>query len=234
MIMKNEAINRVRTMLKGIPPLLLLVLLPLLASCGDFYEFDQQEAIEAGEMTLGRESVDLMVGDRFEIPVSFQPATLSNEEVFWQSSNENVITVENGVISAVGEGTAVITAISVSRQYQASCTVNVHQQWSFNPYNYAYDMVFYADISVHGEKFSDDMYVAAVCDDEIRGIAQLKEYNGTPYILIRVYSNFTQGDEIKFKVYKRNSAQVEMFPNVVVFDGESHGSLSHLYPLTIE
>jgi hypothetical protein len=151
-----------------------------------------------------------------------------------RSSNENVITVENGVISAVGEGTAVITAISVSRQYQASCTVNVHQQWSFNPYNYAYDMVFYADISVHGEKFSDDMYVAAVCDDEIRGIAQLKEYNGTPYILIRVYSNFTQGDEIKFKVYKRNSAQVEMFPNVVVFDGESHGSLSHLYPLTIE
>ncbi|MBR1412950.1 MAG: hypothetical protein IJ577_07480 [Prevotella sp.] len=221
-------------MAKRLLPLCLLTLLPLLTGCGEFYEFDQQEAIAAGEMTLGRQSVDLMVGDRFEIPVMFQPETLSNEAVFWLSDNEDVVKFEDNTLLAVGEGTAVVTVISVSGQYQATCTVNVHPVWSFNPNAYAYDMVFYANVTVHGEQFSDDMYLVAYCDDEIRGIAQIREDKGIRYVLIRVYSNFTEGDEIQFKVYKRNSALVEVFPDVVVFDGESHGSLSNLYPLSIE
>lgn len=212
----------------------LIILLPSLSSCGDFYEFDKQDAIEVGEMILGRENIDLMVGDEFLIPVTFSPATISNEEVYWFSDNEDVIVVDNGRVVAVGEGSAIVTAISVSEQHKATCKVTVHPRWSFNPYSFAYDMVFYADVTVHGEKYSDNMLVVAVCDDEIRGVAEIKEERGIRYILIRVYSNFMEGDEIRFKVYQRNAALVEEFPNEIIFDGESHGSLLNLYPLAIE
>ena len=224
----------VKNVAKRLLPLSLLTLLPLLSSCGEFFEFDKEDAVPAGEMILGRTSVDLMIGDRFEIPVSFAPSELSNEEVFWASSDQNVIQFDNNTLLAVGEGTCIVTAISVSGQFKATCTVTVHPMWSLNPYNYAYDMLFYSDITVHGEKFSDDMYVIAVCNDEIRGIGQAKEEQGIRYVLIRVYSNFSQGEEIKFRVYKRNSAKVEEFPDAITFDGESHGSLSNLYLLTIE
>ena len=72
----------VKNVAKRLLPLSLLTLLPLLSSCGEFFEFDKEDAVPAGEMILGRTSVDLMIGDRFEIPVSFAPSELSNEEVF--------------------------------------------------------------------------------------------------------------------------------------------------------
>ena len=47
-------------------------------------------------------------------------------EVFdWDSENEEVATVVNGVVSAEAEGTTVITAATKDGKYSASCTVNV-------------------------------------------------------------------------------------------------------------
>lgn len=45
------------------------------------------------------------------------PSYADNKRVTWQSSDEKVATVdENGKVTAVGNGTATITATSVSRQ----------------------------------------------------------------------------------------------------------------------
>lgn len=262
--MKKEKIHLLRDMVKRLLPFYLLALLPLLSSCGDYFEFDHQAAVEAGEMILGRDQVYLLVGDEFTIPVTITPETLSNQEVFWYSENDDVITVENGTLKAVGEGTSIITAISVSEQLKATCTVHVLRPWQITPWEYPRDMVIYAKVTIHGSPADESTIVAAFCGDELRGVGEIKETNGIRYMVIRVYSPYPYGDDtisstpsessgnsndgdedveeteepivetITFKCFNRKRAEIEVFPNSLIFDGEAHGTLSSLYPMTIE
>lgn len=49
----------------------------------------------------------------------------TTEAVIWRSSNLNVATVNNGVITAVGVGTAIITATTSDGNKSASCSITV-------------------------------------------------------------------------------------------------------------
>lgn len=53
---------------------------------------------------------------------------VSNPSYVWSSSNNNVATVSNGTVTAVGEGTAVIT-VTMNGQCSASKTVKVGINW---------------------------------------------------------------------------------------------------------
>lgn len=54
------------------------------------------------------------------------PYNAADKSVSWSSDNEKVATVdENGLVSAVGSGTAVITVTTVDGGYTATCTVTV-------------------------------------------------------------------------------------------------------------
>ena len=261
--MKKSKSYLLRYSAKRLLPFYLLTLLPLLTSCGDFYEFDQQSAVEAGEMVLGRDEIYLLKGDEFTIPVSITPEEISNQEVFWYSENEDVITVENGQVKAIGVGTSIITAISVSEQLKATCTVHVLPIWHIIPENYPRDMVVYAQVTIHGEPADESTIVAAFCEDELRGIGEIKEVNGIRYMVIRVYSPYIYGDDtqpsdnpspsgdpnerdedveeteegiteiITFKCLDRKRAELVEFSNKLIFDGEAHGTLSNLYQMTI-
>lgn len=56
------------------------------------------------------------------LTATVEPAD-STDTVFWSSSNKDVVTVENGVVKAVGNGTAAITA--TAGEYSATCEVTV-------------------------------------------------------------------------------------------------------------
>ena len=225
--MKKSKSYLLRYSAKRLLPFYLLTLLPLLTSCGDFYEFDQQSAVEAGEMVLGRDEIYLLKGDEFTIPVSITPEEISNQEVFWYSENEDVITVENGQVKAIGVGTSIITAISVSEQLKATCTVHVLPIWHIIPENYPRDMVVYARMILGGQPLPTDVKVAAMCGDEIRGVGIRRNRQGIEYMEIRVYSNSPLGETIRFVAYKPGTGIVN-FTRTLSFDEETHGTLSNL------
>jgi tripartite ATP-independent transporter DctM subunit len=58
-----------------------------------------------------------------QVPKMITNAT--NKEVIWSSSDENVATVDNGVVTAVGNGTAAITVTTVDGNFTATCEVTV-------------------------------------------------------------------------------------------------------------
>lgn len=63
------------------------------------------------ELILDKISVDMIVGDKTKIDYTINPSTAVNQKVNWQASDSKIATVdENGNITAVGEGTATITA----------------------------------------------------------------------------------------------------------------------------
>lgn len=64
--------------------------------------------------------------NQLQLVASVLPEQASNKEVLWKSSNESVATVtEDGLVTAVSQGTASITATTVSGNKVGKCTVTV-------------------------------------------------------------------------------------------------------------
>lgn len=52
----------------------------------------------------------MYIGDTTNLTTTIEPANATNKTVYWSSSNPEVATVANGVVTAVGQGTTTITA----------------------------------------------------------------------------------------------------------------------------
>ncbi len=77
-------------------------------------------------ITLDKQSLSLDVGDSVTLTAAVTPADASDDRVIWRTSNSSVATVENGVVTAVGYGTAIITVESAAdASKNATCNVKV-------------------------------------------------------------------------------------------------------------
>lgn len=65
--------------------------------------------VEATSITVNQSSYELTKGSTAAISYSVQPADATDKNVTWTSSNTSVATCSNGVIQAIGAGTATIT-----------------------------------------------------------------------------------------------------------------------------
>ena len=74
---------------------------------------------------LKENNVTVELGKTGYIGAIYEPENASDKVLYWSSSNENVAKVNEGVITAVGKGTATLTAISRAGGKTASCTVTV-------------------------------------------------------------------------------------------------------------
>ena len=80
------------------------------------------------EIKLNKSEITLTEGTTEKIIADIIPDNASNKKIIWRSSEENVATVADGVITAISEGTAVITAtVNDGREKSATCTVNVEK-----------------------------------------------------------------------------------------------------------
>ncbi len=74
---------------------------------------------------LNKTSDDLILRLTDTLTASVAPADATNRSAAWQSSDNNVATVVNGIVTAVGAGTATITAVTEDGSKTAQCVVNV-------------------------------------------------------------------------------------------------------------
>lgn len=89
-------------------------------------ERDDEQVIPIERIALNKSEITLNKGDTESLTVTYIPEdTTVDKTVTWTSSNEAVATVENGTVTAVGTGTAVITAKAAKGGVQAVCTVTV-------------------------------------------------------------------------------------------------------------
>jgi len=76
-------------------------------------------------ITVSPETVSLQVGQTQLLDIVIAPADATDKTYSAESSNEEVATVEDNTITAVGEGDAVITVTSTDGGFTATCTVSV-------------------------------------------------------------------------------------------------------------
>ncbi|MGN1195430.1 MAG: Ig-like domain-containing protein, partial [Acutalibacteraceae bacterium] len=75
-------------------------------------------ALSAGEVSVSR-------GGTLQLTASVIPENSFEKGIVWKSENEDIATVEDGKVTALKKGEAVITVTSVDGGFTASCKVNV-------------------------------------------------------------------------------------------------------------
>ena len=101
------------------------------AECKVTVKDKQQTNIPVTGVTLNKSSLELKEGESSEkLIATVSPDNATDKSVTWKSSDESVATVEDGVVTAHKEGTAVITAEAGDKS--APCTVTVTKNQSTN------------------------------------------------------------------------------------------------------
>lgn len=76
-------------------------------------------------ISLDVTETSIIAGDSFTLSTTVLPEEAADKSVVWTSSNTEVATVENAVVTGVGGGTATITATTTDGGYIADCVVSV-------------------------------------------------------------------------------------------------------------
>ena len=79
----------------------------------------------SGALNLSEFAVSLQKGDSKIITVKVPEGYKSND-IKWESDDNSVATVSNGVIQAIGEGSATITVSTKDGKYTSKCIVLVN------------------------------------------------------------------------------------------------------------
>lgn len=77
------------------------------------------------EVTLDRNAINRPIGSTFQLAATVAPFNATEQDVIWKSSDTRVATVDNnGLVTVVGPGTAIITVTTVVGNHTATCVIN--------------------------------------------------------------------------------------------------------------
>ena len=198
----------------------------LLSSCGLIDVDPDSEAQVPTKMYFSPDTVYVMVGDTFVVHPTFEPDSIANKTCFWTSLDMDIVSLKNDTLIAEQEGWVRIVAASISALMTDSVDVCVMEPWVMSETKYPYEMVVYADVSVHGEPVTKDMTLAAFSGISLRGV-------GTPITVgkktlwrFRIYNDFEftlpyAETPITFWVYDRKTLQRMIFPVFITYNGET-------------
>lgn len=79
---------------------------------------------DAKTITLDKTNINLVVGSTKQLTATVLPDTALDKTITWSTNNSNIATVEDGLVTAVGVGSAIITA-TTSNGITATCNVTV-------------------------------------------------------------------------------------------------------------
>ncbi|MBQ8911273.1 MAG: Ig-like domain-containing protein, partial [Clostridia bacterium] len=87
-------------------------------------------------ITLDKEEVTLTLPGSDTVSAQFVPAFVGDDEtLYWFSDNEEVATVEGGVITAVGQGSCTVTVKNGDESFSKTVTVTVSASQTVDPGN---------------------------------------------------------------------------------------------------
>ena len=78
-------------------------------------------------VSLDKTNLNLNPGKEGTLIATITPDNATNQNVTWESSDTKVVTVDNGLVTAVAEGTATITVTTADGGKTATCEVTVTQ-----------------------------------------------------------------------------------------------------------
>src|SRR5690606_37811279 len=82
--------------------------------------------VKVEEVSLDRETLQLNIGDAYQLTATITPSEAANKNLTWTSSDEGIAVVDHtGKVTAIAEGTAVITVTTEDGNKTAASVVTV-------------------------------------------------------------------------------------------------------------
>lgn len=81
--------------------------------------------IAVSSVELNKQSISCVVGDVVTLTATVLPSDATNKNITWSSSNDSVVKIDNGVVTAISKGTSVITVTTEDGGFTVSCNVVV-------------------------------------------------------------------------------------------------------------
>lgn len=90
---------------------------------------EKDKSVAVTEVRLDKTATTLVEGDTEELMATVMPENATDKGIEWKSSDESVATVsQNGLVTALKEGPAVITVITNDGGFTATCNVTVNKK----------------------------------------------------------------------------------------------------------
>lgn len=178
-----------------------------------------------GSVTLDKEELELVERDKSKLIATVMPDTAINKKIIWTSNDETVATVdENGEVTAVSKGEAIITATSEDGEIKANCNIIVSgieilREEVYLLKDEEYKLEYNAD-GIDVELKVEDEEIVNLNDEGI--ITGLKE--GTTKVIITSKVDSSLSKEIDINVTELKENQVIKINNIKV----ENGSLSKI------
>ena len=85
-------------------------------------------AVDVTGISLNKSTTTLFIGSKETLTATIKPNNATDKTVTWDSSDPAVASVNNGEVTAIKAGKAIITATAKDGGYTATCEVNVSDQ----------------------------------------------------------------------------------------------------------
>lgn len=95
----------------------------LFAACGG--DDGVSTTVPVSGIKLDKSSLSLEIGEKATLTATIAPSDATNKSITWSSANQNIATVNNGVVSGVAAGETTITAKTNDGGFTATITVKV-------------------------------------------------------------------------------------------------------------
>lgn len=117
------------------------------AKCGEFTATSKITVTKVAVtgIKLDKSTVSVAEGKTVELKATITPDNAANKDINWFTSDPEIATVdENGVVTAVKKGTAIIAAVAVDGELRAECKVSVLTQEEYDEFVETADPAVYA------------------------------------------------------------------------------------------
>jgi len=104
--------------------------------------------VDVTGVSLDQTSISLNKGSSSNLSATVLPTNADNKAVTWSSNNTAVATVSNGVVTANGAGSAIITVTTVDGSKTATCTVTVTEPQGVSSIDEGFDSVVGSSSSI--------------------------------------------------------------------------------------
>lgn len=159
-------------------------------------------AVPVTGVSLDKNTADLQPGQSLQLSADIAPASATNKNVTWKSSNENAATVtQSGCVTAIADGDAVITATTEDGNKTAQCNISVTE-----------DIRNIPDCIIIGNSAFSMTYLMNSAHNDVitKAINILKDNYGTNYT-----------DHIYYKLKAKNGDNIlKLKDNTQVFESE--------------
>ena len=93
----------------------------------------EPEEVPVEEISLNIQNITLEIGETTALETTISPDNATNKNVTWTSEDENVASVDNGLVTAIGEGTTNIVVTTEDGEKTATCEVTVIKEQTPEP-----------------------------------------------------------------------------------------------------